>query len=274
MESSGCDSDYFQIMTRAAAVPILAAFVSAACFGQAPATPEFEVASIRASNPEIGLIQNRTPNLNTDPGRNLNFANISLRDLIMLAYGVGARQISGPEFLTNRFNIVARVPADAAKEQIPLMLQTLLAQRFKLALHRDHKVMQIYALEVAKNGPKMHETAEDDKGESGCSRSFAETQGATLAAVCHKMYSANVAQQLQALAPGYFTDGPILDESGLKGVYDFKLQWITQVEAKNGSDGPTIFDAVQQQLGLKLDARKESVELLIIDHCEKEPTEN
>jgi uncharacterized protein (TIGR03435 family) len=172
------------------------------------------------------------------------------------------------------FDVVARVPVEAAKEQIPRMLQTLLAQRFKLALHRDQKVMQIYALEVAKNGPKMHESADDDKGESGCGRSFAETQGATLAAVCRKMSSSNVAQQLQALAPGYFTDGPILDKSGLKGVYDFKLEWITRVEANNGSDGPTIFDAVQKQLGLKLDARKESVEFLVIDHCEKEPTEN
>lgn len=243
-------------MTRAAGIAIFAMFVPLASFAQSSAAPEFEVAAIRASKPELGLIQNRTPNLNTDPGRNLNFANISLRDLIMLAYGVGARQISGPDFLTSRFDIVARVPADAAKEQIPAMLQTLLAQRFKLALHRDHKVMQIYALEVAKNGPKIHESAEDDKGESGCSRSFAETPGATLAAVCHRMNSANVAQQLQALAPGYFTDGPILDKSGLKGVYDFKLEWITKVEANNGSDGPTIFDAVQQQLGLKLSRAK------------------
>ncbi len=260
-------------MTRPAASALFAILISAPGLAQA-AAPEFEVASIRASNPELGLIQNRTPNLDTDPGRNLNFANISIRDLIMLAYGVGARQISGPEILTTRFDVVARVPADAAKEQIPLMLQTLLAQRFKLALHRDQKAMQIFALEVAKSGLKLHESAEDDKGQSGCSRSFAETPGATLAAVCHRMTSAQIGQQLQALAPGYFTEGPILDKSGLKGVYDFKLEWVTRVEINNGSDGPTIFDAVQKQLGLKLDARKESVELLIIDHCDKEPTEN
>jgi uncharacterized protein (TIGR03435 family) len=136
------------------------------------------------------------------------------------------------------------VPADGSKEQIPLMLQTLLAQRFKLALHHDQKVMQIYALEVAKGGPKMHESAEGDTSAPGCNRSFAETAGATLAAVCNKMTSADVAQQVQALAPGYFQDGPIIDLTGLKRTYDFKLEWITRLEVNAGSDGPTIFDAV------------------------------
>ena len=74
----------------------------------------------------------------------------------MLSYGVGARQISGPDFLTNRFDILARVPAEAAKEQIPLMLQTLFAQRFKLALHREKKVMQILR---AGSGEKRPEVA-------------------------------------------------------------------------------------------------------------------
>ena len=131
---------------------------SCGAFGQAT-TPEFEVASIRAADPNLGLIQNRTPNLNTDPGRNLNFANISVRDMIMLAYGVGARQITGPDWLLSRYNVIARVPAGAAKEQIPRMLQGLLAERFKLALHHEQRSMQVYALEVAKGGSKMDEAA-------------------------------------------------------------------------------------------------------------------
>jgi uncharacterized protein (TIGR03435 family) len=256
-------------MIRVGAVAVLFSIVVVAWAG-----PEFEVASVRAANPDLGLIQNRTPNLNTDPGRNLNFANISVRDMIMLAYGVGARQISGPDWLTNRFDVIARVPADSKKEEIPLMLQAMLAQRFKLTLHREQKTMQVYALEVAKGGPKMQESAEGDKGDSGCARSFAEHDGATLAAVCHRMTGAEIAQQVQSLAPGYFQDGPVMDMSGLKGVYDFKLEWITRVEANNGSEGPTIFDAVQKQLGLRLEGRKQAVEILAIDHCEKEPTGN
>ena len=205
----------------------------------------------------------------------MNFANISLRDLMMLAYGVGARQITGPDFLTqNRFDIIARVPADAKKEEIPQMLRALLAERFKLALHREQKTMQVYALEVAKGGVKLKESAAGDKGEAGCARSFAEREGATLAAVCTGMRAADIAQQVQSLAPGYFQDGPVVDASGLKGVYDFKLEWITRIEANAGSGGPTIFDAVQQQLGLKLESRKQALEMLFVDHCESVPTEN
>ena len=109
---------------------------------------------------------------------------------------------------------------------------------------------------MAKSGLKLHESAEDDKGESGCSRSFAETPGATLAAVCHRMTSANIAQQLQSLAPGYFTEGPILDKSGLKGVYDFKLEWITAVEANNGSDGPTFSTPCRSNSGSSWTAQR------------------
>src|SRR5258708_29170163 len=142
-----------RMLTRPMRVWIFAAIGSAAASGQPGASPEFEVASIRASNPDIGLIENRTSNPNTDPGRNLSFANISLRDLTMLAYGVGAPQISEPDWMrTTRFDIVAKVPAEAAMEQIPLMLRDLLAQRFKLALHRERKSIQIFALEVAKGG--------------------------------------------------------------------------------------------------------------------------
>lgn len=256
---------------------ILIAAVAYAAFRQATfaqGRPEFDVASIRPSTRD-GLIENHAPSLNVEPGRSLNFANISLRDLIMLAYGVGAPQISGPDFLTeNRFDMIAKVPADGKKEQIPLMLRALLADRFKLTLHRDQKTMQIYALEVAKSGLKMQEAPEGDLGESGCNRSFAETPGATLAALCHRLTSEGVAQQLQTLAPGYFRDGPIIDLTGLKGVYNFKLEWITRVEANAGSDGPTIFDAAQKQLGLKLESRKQAMEILVIDHAEKAPTDN
>lgn len=97
-------------MTRAIRAAVLSI---GAIVGQAAAAPEFEVASIRPANPELGLIQNRVPSLNADPGRNIDFANISIRDLIMVAHGVGARQISGPDYILDRFDIVARVPEDS-----------------------------------------------------------------------------------------------------------------------------------------------------------------
>jgi len=180
------------------AIAILA-LIPASAFG---AGPEFDVASVKPSPPGADLIENHLPSLNVERGRNLNFSNIALRNLIMLAYGVGAKQVSGPEWLTNRFDVIAKVPGDARKEQIPLMLQALLAERFGLALHQEQKMMQVYALEAAKGGPKMQDVPEGDTGEPGCTRSFAETPGATLAAACHRMNSSDIAAQIQALAPG------------------------------------------------------------------------
>jgi uncharacterized protein (TIGR03435 family) len=133
----------------------------------AQSTPEFEVASIRPSNPDQSFINASTPNLNAGSDRLLRFVQITLRDLIMLAYGIGAPQIQGPGFLNgrpdspaDRFDVVAKVPAGATPEHVPLMLRALLAERFHLNFHRESKAMQIYALEVAKGGPKMKESPE------------------------------------------------------------------------------------------------------------------
>lgn len=256
-------------------------FAIAAVALHAQSAPEFEVASIHLSNPDQGFINAVTPSLNVDANHRLTFIQVTLRDLIMLAYGVGARQIQGPSFLNgvpdapaDRFDIAAKVPAGATREQVPLMLQTLLAERFHLSFHRENKTMQIYALEVAKGGLKMKETPEGATGEARCIRSFAEREGATLAAVCSHMTSADIAQQVQALAPGYFRDGVVVDASGLKGVYDFKLEWITNGEANNGSPGPSMFNAVEQQLGLKLERRRQPVEILVVDKLDRTPTEN
>ncbi len=247
----------------------------------AQSDPEFEVASIHPSNPDQGFINATTPSLNVGGDHFLRFVQITLRDLIMLAYGVGASQIQGPGFLNgrpdspaDRFDIAARVPTGATQEQVPLMLRSLLAERFHLSFHRENKTSQTYALEVAKGGLRMKEAPEDSPGEARCARSFAEHEGATLAAVCNHVRSADIAQQLQVLAPGYFRDGPIVDATGLKGVYNFKLEWITNAEANNGGDGPTMFQAVENQLGLRLDRRRQAVEILVIDKLDRTPTEN
>ena len=266
-------------MSRLARLFLSVAIATTAVFGQADL--EFEVASVRASNPDQGFINAVTPSLNVDGNHRLTFVQVTLRDLIMLAYGVGARQIQGPSFLNgvpdapaDRFDIAAKVPTGATRDQVPVMLRALLAERFHLSFHRENRTMQVYALEVAKGGLKMKESPEGATGEGRCIRSFAEREGATLAAVCSHMRSADIAQQVQALAPGYFCEGPVVDASGLKGVYDFKLEWITNGQANSGSPGPTMFDAVQDQLGLKLDRRRQAVEILVIDKLDRTPTEN
>jgi uncharacterized protein (TIGR03435 family) len=250
-------------------------------FAQEATGPEFEVASIHASNPDQGFINAVTPSLNIPGDRNLTFVQVSLRDLIMLAYGVGAPQIQGPRFLegtpnapTDRFDIVARVPAGAAREQIPLMLRALLTERFHLKVHQENKTIQVYALEIGNGAPKMKESPSAAIGPARCVRSFAEREGATLAAECTHMTSADIAQQVMALAPGYFRDAPVVDVTGLTGVYDFKLEWITAVEARNGNPGPSMIDAIQNQLGLKMERKREAVETLVIDKIDRKPTEN
>jgi uncharacterized protein (TIGR03435 family) len=88
------------------------------------------------------------------------------------------------------------------------------------------------------------------------------------------MSSADLAQQVQTLAPAYFGDKPVVDLTGLKGVYDFQLEWISLADANAGKAGSTMIDAVEKQLGLRLEQRKQAMDTLVIDHCEREPTAN
>jgi uncharacterized protein (TIGR03435 family) len=263
------------------AVPALPGFAQVQQAADDTKLPEFEVASVRPSNPDQGFVNAVTPSLRVDPGHNLTFVQITLRDLIMLAYSVGAPQIQGPSFINgtpenvaDRFDIVARVPEGATRDQVPLMLRALLAERFQLRLHRESKSMQIYALEQGKGPLKMKESQEGTTGAARCVRSFGRREGATLAAECTHMTSADIAQQVMALAPGYFRDAPVVDLTGLGGIYDFTLQWVTAIEVNAGSPGPTMLNAVEQQLGLKIERRRQTMEAIVIDAVDRKPTEN
>jgi uncharacterized protein (TIGR03435 family) len=241
--------------------------------------PEFEVASIRQS-PLGGLLENYTPTLNVQPGATIRFANLRLRDMIVLAYGVGLRQLGGPPWTTEpdsndtpRFDVVAKVPADAKKEDIPVMMQNLLADRFKLKVHREPRTTQVYSLEVAKGGHKLTESVPAEGRVAGCQRGFGAGPELSIVAECRNVTMEQLAQQIQALAPGYFREGPVVDRTGLTGAYDLKLEWIRVQEATEGKPGPTMIAAVQK-FGLRLEKTKESVDMIIVDQCEQKPTEN
>src|SRR5215469_2028936 len=146
------------------------------CTSVCAQSPEFEVASIRQSKLG-GLLQNYTPTLDFAPGATIRFSNLRLRDMIVLAYGVGLRQLGGPRWTTEpdsndtpRFDVMAKIPADAKKEDIPLMMQNLLADRFKLKVHREPRTAQVYSLEVAKGGPKLTEAEKVEGRNPGCQR--------------------------------------------------------------------------------------------------------
>jgi uncharacterized protein (TIGR03435 family) len=242
--------------------------------------PEFEVASVRRSSPDT-ILDSFVPTMNVVPGTTLRIVNRQLKELIMIAYGIGGKQLAGPQWLIDppgragdipRFDIVAKVPDDAKREQIPAMFQNLLEDRFKVRVHHEQRPITIYALDLAKGGLKIKPAPEGDRRQSGCARNMFGANGITTA-VCQNMTPAQLAQQLQTLAPGYFREGPVVDQTGLTESYDFPLEWITQQQRDAGEDGPSMFDAVDK-LGLHVERKKGDADVLVVDQAEQSPTEN
>ena len=179
----------------------------------------------------------------------------------MGAYGVGPHEISGgPDWLdSDRFEILAKADRPTDDDDVlMLMLQSLLADRFKLALHRETRTMRAFVLELGKNGPKMEKAP---PGESGTNTSSSNS------GVVIKAHNTGMDAFARILARSM--DLPVVNHTGLDGVFNFMLQW-----APDGStDGPSISTALQEQLGLRLRSTKAPVEILVIDHLEK-PSEN
>ena len=232
-------------------------------------SPAFEVASVKRSN----TASTRT-GVGTDPGR-LTITNASLRLCIAWAYGVKDYQISGPAWLdSENFDIVAKAGRPVLEDRLRPMLQTLLAERFKLALHRDTRELPVYALAIGKDGPKFHEVKP-----GGNTR----TRGGRGHLAGQRISMSQFADLLTQAAP-HEIDRPVIDRTGLKGTFDITLEWTPgnprpSTASETGgviesAPGPDIFRALQQQLGLRLEAKKASVEILVIDRAEKLPTEN
>jgi uncharacterized protein (TIGR03435 family) len=227
-----------------------------------------------------------------DPGM-VDYKNVSLRSVIATAYEMKEYQISGPDWLdTERFDIVAKTPPNTPKGQIPLMLQNLLAERFKLIAHREQKVMPVYAMVVGKNGFKLKpvEGEPDGRMRMTISPRGRQMSGPTT---------------LTALAGGLsqMMDRPVVDLTELKGTYNIDLEWVPDereggvlskmrimaAQAGGGGgggggeaahaeasepNGLSLFGALQEKLGLRLESRKSPVDILVVDSAEKVPTEN
>jgi uncharacterized protein (TIGR03435 family) len=235
------------------------------------ATPEFEVATIKP-------VKVPDPNRMNDhsDGRRYSTRNTSLRDLMMMAYGLDPRQITGgPEWLASDEYDIDAVASDEGQmaDHREEMLQKLLADRFKLTFHREQRELPVYALVVAKGGAKLKAADPGEQNNSGCQR----------LGVCAFMNDPlpHFARWLQFAV----LDRPVLDKTGLAGSYDFTLKW-TPDEAQFSAMGihvppptdnpnapPELFIAIQEQLGLKLEPQKIPAEVLVIDHVER-PSEN
>jgi uncharacterized protein (TIGR03435 family) len=190
------------------------------------------------------------------PGRVVSApAGVTVRKLILEAYHLTAYQLSGgPGWLdSDRFDLEAKAEG-ASENQLRQMLRTLLAERFQLVLHRETKEMPVYALIVGKNGPKFHEWKEGDPlpafGSGGHAENFRDV--------------GTIQRLADVLSAGPDLGRPVLDKTGLKGVYLFYVEW---------DAGEDFLPAMQQQLGLKLESQRDPVDTLIIDHIDK-PTTN
>ena len=328
-------------MTRNLLVPALAL----AAFAQQTTPPTFEVASVKIADPNAsgrsgpgGMVFRigrgcRRP----DPGR-VNCTNATLKQLLAQAYEVKSYQIEGPGWLdTDGYDLMAKIPEGVPVQQVPAMLQALLAERFKVVLHKETKALPAYELTVAKGGPKLKEVdpaevaaAEEAAAQASRSGSLPPPpppppppgapgappgRGGRMPVGAFSMqFSSNGARTLRGkLSITQLVNSlsnqlgrPIFDKTDLKGTYDIELTYLADetdamqsqlralmpaaaasggASAGVGSDAPrpasdantpiaTLAQALQQSLGLKLEAKKAPLEILVIDSANRVPTEN
>ncbi len=279
-------------------------FACAIAFGQASLT--FEVASVKPSTPgwEKGGVYfgpARGGPGTPDPGQ-ITWSYPTLKTLLMTAYDVKAYQINGPAWLdTERYDIVAKVPAGATKQQVNVMWQNLLAERFGVKLHHEPKEFQVEELVIAKGGPKLKKSAWDpatplppgppkSKGGKLLGPGAVVTIFPGPTAKAHMVAKAQPISKLTDML-GNDLRRPVLDRTGLTGLYDFNLDYTIDLggfalpqgapapaaapPGNNASDpGPDLAAVVQQQLGLRLVAAKANLDVLVIDQAEKVPTAN
>jgi uncharacterized protein (TIGR03435 family) len=261
-------------MKRMAMALSVAGWILGNLYGQQAPAPAFEVASVRPAEPgQTSPGQgDKGPRgkhrVHVTPG-NVVIRNVGIDDIISWAYEAPFYQLKGPAWMRDtRFDIIAKAAGPATEDEMRVMMQTLLANRFKLTIHREDKEMPGLVLLVANGGPKLKESA--DQGES----------------------TFEPVQKKKAIHFGHMTlhefcdmlsepmDKPIVDQTGLKGIYDFTLD-ATNYDMPNEPGQPQanndvylITRVLPEQTGLRLEARKLAISMVIVDHLEKTPAEN
>jgi uncharacterized protein (TIGR03435 family) len=309
--------------------------VCGAAFGQTAAKPEFDAATVKPSPPlgngPIAIGRKGGPG-SSDPGR-VAYSGVTLKMLLTVAYNVKPYQISGPSWLdSERFDVTATVPEGTTKEQASVMLQNLLLDRFGIKLHHETKELPLYELTLAKNGPKLKASVADPNappdgappeppkgpppiGKDGFPQLPPGRKGQMMMITPRGFHMLAGDQPVSALADmlGNMLSSPVVDKTGLTGVYDYTLDFSRDsvpgpglpglpppspgkdsagviatvpgpgpatgpaagpVAAADQPDAPSLFVAIQEQLGLKLEKKKGPLDLIVIDQAEKVPTEN
>jgi uncharacterized protein (TIGR03435 family) len=281
---------------------VCALLVSAPALGQTRQV--FEVASIRPSSEQATQV-NVGMHIS---GAQVRMTYMSLRDYVAIAYRVRVGQVVGPDWLAQqRFDIAAKIPDGVSSDAVAGMLQTLLADRFQLAVHRDMKEFSVYALGVGKGGPKLKESADagDAPGDRPANVNVAASGSVAGVFVdlgagsffnlannrleIHKMTAEALASMLTR-----FLDRPVVDTTALKGSYDLTLDLTPEdytallirsavnagvvlppqaLRALDALPGDPLSGPLQT-FGLTLDARKAPLDVIVVDTMQKTPTEN
>jgi uncharacterized protein (TIGR03435 family) len=259
---------------------VLALF-SAAVFGQAAQTPATPAAT---ANFDVADVHVRAHSSNPAPfmtggvlrGGRYDLRNATMLNLISAAYGVDPDTVlGGPNWLDrNRFDIIAKAPASTPPATLDLMLQSLLADRFKLVIHKDTKPVATYALTQGSGKPRLTEAK--GQGAGGCNIQQDTPQPGTIPSTvmsCRSVTMDGFLQNLRGVAAGY-VPGLVADLTGLKGSWDFDLKFTARRFVAPGGDAITLFAALDQQLGLKLALQKVPTPVLVVDAVNDKPTDN
>lgn len=234
---------------------------------------EFEAATVKPVPPGTEYGGMRGGPGTSSPGQ-IHYEAVTLRGVMARAYGVQRFQISGPPWFDDvRYDIMAKVPPGTTVAQLQVMLQKLLAERFRLAFHRENRLLTAYELTVGKSGHKLKaaelpSTPAAPSGDSSPARSGLSLSGARDKVEMHGR-RATLRQLLIWLSEE--TERDILDKTELTGAYDFDLTWTPSEEV----GAAAILDAaLEKQLGLKVTSKKTNVEMLVIDRLDRTPSAN
>ena len=264
------------------APPVL--FLLALVLAAQTAPPEFEAASVKTAPPGTPYGGMRGGPGSSSPGQ-IVYSSTTLRAITATAYGVQRFQIVGPPWFDHEhFDITAKIPPNTNTQQFQLMLQKLLADRFKLEFHRENRTAVVYDMTIAKGGLKMkvspaQEAPAPEPGVFPPTAPVGSGLTATYSEGKREMRGHRVTMRQIIVRLTQETDRPIVDKTGLTERYDFIMPWTPGNDAPPGGAGAadvgdTLYSALERYLGLRLVPRQEPVETLVIDRLERVPTEN
>jgi len=275
--------------------PVAFALSAAAAFGQTASPPQFEIADVH-----VGA---KTPNAffrnGGARGGRFELKNATMVDLIRVAYDYGADKVlGGPSWLElDRFDVTAKIPSDSTPETQKQMLQSLLADRFKLVVRKDTRPLPTYALTLGKKLQLKEAVGTEDPGcrpeaaagppaeggtrlmmnsQNGVTTTINLRPGMTIRYQCRNITMAAFAEGLRGMMGTDLGPNPVLDQTGLKGSWNFDVKWSIAFMGPMGGSGDriTVGDAVEKQLGLKLEQPQIPTPVILVDSVSRKPSDN